>query len=74
MKCTLLFPSRGFSDLVNRPFSKEPQDVNKLIVKLEGLDARKEFGATVADSIFPKFTAKPAAHENAEPEATTNSD
>jgi hypothetical protein len=111
----LLFPARGFSDLVRQPLSKEPQEVNKLAVKLEGLgdgyelrpqavilrertgastaawnvyqqavnhlkelqaskelarlavrqqyehnwlDARKEFGATIADSIFPKIAGK----------------
>lgn len=111
----ILFPSRGFSTIVNMPLSKEPAEVNKLILKLESLeenhplrdlvnplknkveasgnawenyqkaifnlqemlvseelakmavrqqyeynwlDARKEFGATVAETLFPKVSAK----------------
>ncbi len=114
---TCCSPARGFSDLVRMPLSKEPQEVNKIIVKINQLedghelkplaeflqektdasiaawntyqqtikrlndiqaaeelaklavrrqyehnwlDARKEFGVSVADSIFPKISGKSA--------------
>lgn len=122
----LLFPARGFSDLVRMPLSKEPQEVSKLVVKLNQLEddhdlkplavtlqektdasitawntyqkaitrlkeiqaaeeldklavrrqyehnwleARKEFGVSVADSIFPKVSGKAAipSQEDEEP-------
>lgn len=114
----LLFPARGYSNIVYMPLSKEPQEVNKLLEKMEGiedghelkqltaplrekmeastaawaayqqtitllnaiqareeherlavrqqyehnwLDARKQYGVSMADSIFPKISGKTSA-------------
>jgi hypothetical protein len=116
----LLFPGRAYSDLIRKPLSEEPHAVNKIIVKLEGvdtgaefkelaallrqkteasinswnvyqqtvaryneitaaeeviklevrqqyeynwLDARRAYGANVANSLFPKVSKNPAAHD-----------
>ncbi len=112
----LLFPTHGFSTIVYMPLSKEPQEVSKIVIKINQLedghelkplaatlqekadastaawntyqqainrlkdiqafeelaklavrrqyehnwlDARKEFGVSVADSLFPKVSNKP---------------
>jgi hypothetical protein len=119
----LLFPGRVYSDLVRMPLSEEPHAVNKIIVKIEGmnagaefqeladllkqktevsiaawnayqqtvvdynaiaaaeevvklevrqqyeynwLDARRAYGANVANSLFPKVTSKTATHDKEE--------
>jgi hypothetical protein len=127
----VIFPNHTFSEIVRMPLSKEPQEVNKLLIRLESLDpahevraqveplrqrnesskaawnnyrqaidreretevagqlakmevrqqyehnyldARKEFGSTVADSIFPKIHRKPNGEVNESPaeEVTTD--
>lgn len=127
----LLFPARGFSDLVRMPLSKEPQEVNKLVVKLgqledgnelkplagflqekvnasiaawdayqqtitrlkevqaseelsklalrrqyehNWLEARKEFGVSVADSLFPKVSVKTAGPQQQDDEEPPTSE
>lgn len=119
----MLFPARGFSDIVRMPLSKEPQEVGQLIVKLESLeeghslrevidplkekvdasqkawevyqktidqlkkiqaeeelakmavrqqyehnwlDARKAYGVSNADSVFPKIAGKQTSVKNEE--------
>ncbi len=121
----MLFPNHTYSDLVRMPMSKEPEEANKLLIKLESLDdghelrqlieplrqrieaskaawkalqgvteqlkklqateelakmaarqqyehnyldARKEFGAMIADSIFPKISRKPVVSTDEEPQ------
>jgi hypothetical protein len=39
----LLFPGKVYSDIINKPLSEEPHAVNKIVVKLEGMDAGPEF-------------------------------
>lgn len=127
----LLFPARGFSDIIRMHMSKEPQEVGKLLLKIEKLedghglrelieplktkienakaawaayeqkidslkemqideemaklavrrqyehnwlDARKEYGVNMADSIFPKITTRKKVNGDDDEESITDDD
>lgn len=59
----MLFPARGFSTLVNMPLYKEPQEVSKLILKLETLEESHPLRELI-DLLKSKIEASEKAWDN----------
>jgi hypothetical protein len=59
----LFFPAHGFTELIRKPYSQEPQEVKNIVIKLNGLEDGHPL-KSLADDLLQKVEASFAAWDN----------